>query len=210
MKNIIFYGAPGAGKGTQCELLINEYGYKQISTGELFRNLDDSNPLARQIKETIAKGILIDDETTAALVKQEIEKHEGNPIILDGFPRTLNQAKMLDNFFSNYIVINIDIDKRLALERALGRISCSKCGRIYNKYSKEMKPQKDNICDDCNVSLIGRDDDNEDSFNKRFNTYLDNVKGILEFYQSKDVLFTVEANESKYVTFDKVKKILGE
>ena len=114
MKNIILYGAPAAGKGTQCELLVKRYGYKHISMGQLFRDLDDSTEFNRKIHENISKGILIDDETTAQLLKNELEKLEGKHIVLDGFPRNLNQAKILDEFFSDFVVINLNVDYDLA------------------------------------------------------------------------------------------------
>ena len=117
MKNIILYGAPAAGKGTQCELLVREYGYKHISMGQLFRDLDDSTELNREIHEKISKGILIDDETTAKLLQAKLKELGNVAVVLDGFPRTLNQAKILDKFFSNYVVINIEVEEQVALER---------------------------------------------------------------------------------------------
>jgi len=210
MKNIILYGAPAAGKGTQCELLVERYGYKHISMGDLFRSLDDSTEFNRQIHEKISKGMLIDDETTSQLLKNELEKLGNQPIVLDGFPRNLNQAKMLDNFFNNYIVVNMEVEERVALERALGRLSCSGCGKIYNIYSKEMAPKDQGVCDSCGKTLAGRSDDNEESFKIRFNIYLDNVKSVLDYYDQKGVLYIVESCESKEDTFNLVDKILKE
>ena len=117
MKNIILYGAPAAGKGTQCELLVREYGYKHISMGQLFRDLDDSTELNREIHEKISKGILIDDETTAKLLQAKLKELGNTAVVLDGFPRTLNQAKILDKFFSNYVVINIEVEDDLPEEK---------------------------------------------------------------------------------------------
>lgn len=206
MKNIILYGAPAAGKGTQCEILIEKLGYKHISTGELFRSLDDSTEIGRSIHEKIAKGILIDDETTATLVKNRLAELDG-PIVLDGFPRTLNQAKILDTFFENYVVINIEVEEEVALKRTLGRVNCPNCGRIYNIYS-EMKPKQEGICDDCGATLKGRSDDNEESFKVRFNTYLANVGSVLDYYREKDALYIIKSHESKEETFADIKKIL--
>ena len=206
MKNIILYGAPAAGKGTQCELLIERMGYKHISTGELFRSLDDSTELGRSIHEKIAKGILIDDETTATLVKNRLNELDG-PVVLDGFPRTLNQAKILDTFFDNYVVINIEVEEEVALKRTLGRVNCPNCGRIYNIYT-EMKPKQEGICDDCGASLKGRSDDNEESFKVRFNTYLANVGSVLDYYKEKDALYIIKSHESKEDTYTDIKKIL--
>lgn len=207
MKNIILYGAPAAGKGTQCELLVCEYGYKHISMGQLFRDLDDSTELNREIHEKISKGILIDDETTAKLLQAKLKELGNVAVVLDGFPRTLNQAKILDKFFSNYVVINIEVEEQVALERTLGRVSCPKCGKIYNKYS-EMKPKNANLCDNCNVELQGRSDDNEESFKVRFNTYLNNVQGLLDYYRNQNCLYIIKSRDKKEDTFADVKNIL--
>ena len=207
MKNIILYGAPAAGKGTQCELLVREYGYKHISMGQLFRDLDDSTELNREIHEKISKGILIDDETTAKLLQAKLKELGNTAVVLDGFPRTLNQAKILDKFFSNYVVINIEVEEQVALERTLGRVSCPKCGKIYNKYS-EMKPKNANLCDNCNVELQGRSDDNEESFKVRFNPYLNNVQGLLDYYRNQNCLYIIKSHDKKEDTFADVKNIL--
>jgi len=210
MKNIILYGAPAAGKGTQCELLVERYGYKHISMGQLFRDLDDSTEFNRMIHEKISQGILIDDETTSQLLKNALKKLKGEHIVLDGFPRNLNQAKILDEFFENYIVINLEVEERVALERALGRMTCPNCGKIYNIYSREMAPKNEKLCDLCNIELSGRSDDNEESFKTRFNIYQTNVKNILDYYDQKEVLYIVESCESKEDTFNIIDKILKE
>lgn len=210
MKNIILYGAPAAGKGTQCELLIERYGYEHISMGQLFRDLDDSTEFGREIHEKISQGILIDDETTSKLLKNKLDELNGKPVVLDGFPRTLNQAKILDTFFDNYIVINIDVEEEVALKRILGRLTCSECGKIYNIYSSEMAPKNGKLCDICGIELTGRSDDNEESFKTRFNIYLNNVKSVLDYYEDKKVLYIVKSCEQKEDTFNSIDNILKE
>ena len=210
MKNIILYGAPAAGKGTQCELLVERYGYKHISMGDLFRSLDDSTEFNRSIHEKISKGMLIDDETTSQLLKNELDKLTGQHIVLDGFPRNLNQAKILDNFFKDYIVINIEISEEDAMKRALGRLTCPKCGKIYHIYTASMAPKVAGFCDSCNIELSSRSDDNEESFKTRFNIYLNNVKSVLEYYNEQQVLYVVKACESKEEVFEVIDKILKE
>jgi len=210
LKNIILYGAPAAGKGTQCELLIERYGYEHISMGQLFRDLDDSTEFGREIHEKISQGILIDDETTSKLLKNKLDELNGKPVVLDGFPRTLNQAKILDTFFDNYIVINIDVEEEVALKRILGRLTCSECGKIYNIYSSEMAPKNGKLCDICGIELTGRSDDNEESFKTRFNIYLNNVKSVLDYYEDKKVLYIVKSCEQKEDTFNSIDNILKE
>lgn len=192
MKNIILYGAPAAGKGTQCELLVSKYNYNHISTGDLFRNLDDSTDVGKSIKETIAKGNLVDDETTNKLVKSKLDTLNGL-IVLDGFPRNLKQAKMLDEYFNDYVVVNLDIDYEEAMKRALGRLNCPKCGKGYNKFNPDMLPKNSNLCDNCNVELTHRNDDNEESFKKRFEIYTNNVKDVLDYYKNKNLLYIVKS-----------------
>lgn len=206
MKNIILYGAPAAGKGTQCELLIEKYGYNHISTGQLFRDLDDSNEFNKSIKETIASGNLVDDETTSQLVKNKLDSLEGL-VVLDGFPRNLNQAKFLDEFFTDYIVINIDVDYEEAKKRVLGRMTCSKCGKIYNEFTKEMIPKVANICDNCNVELDKRTDDNEESFKTRFDIYMNNVSEVLGYYRNKNLLYIVKSVNPQE-TFEQIESVL--
>lgn len=208
MKNIILYGAPAAGKGTQCELLKEKCGYTHISMGQLFRDLDDSTEFNRKIHETIANGNLVDDETTAKLLQNKLDELGNVPIVLDGFPRTLNQAKVLDNFFKNYVVVNLKIDEDAALKRVLGRLNCDNCGKIYNIYFEDKAPKEVNKCDICGAHLSARQDDNAESFKNRFNIYVNNVKDILDFYSNKNVLYNVSSIDV-LETFNEIKKILN-
>lgn len=192
MKNIILYGAPASGKGTACEQLTEKYGYNHISTGDLFRSLDDSTLLGKTIKETISKGNLVDDETTNELVKSKVDTLDGL-VVMDGFPRNLEQAKLLDEYFTDYIVINLEVSYEEAMKRALGRLNCPKCGKGYNKFNVEMLPKNSNLCDNCNVELIHRSDDNEESFKKRFDIYNNNLKDVLNYYKNKNLLYIVES-----------------
>lgn len=210
MKNIILYGAPSAGKGTMCELLVSRLGYKHISIGQVLR--DQRSPeteIGRIIIETQDKGVLTPDNIVAEALKAELQKYEGQPVVLDGYPRNVNQANTLDTMFNNYIVINIEVTKEAALERTLGRRNCPKCGRIYNIYTS-IKPKQDNICDDCGCELEGRSDDNEASFEVRFNTYLANVKSVLDYYQAKNNLYIIKSQDSKEEIYADIKNILDE
>ena len=208
MKNIILYGAPAAGKGTMCELLIERLGYKHISIGQVLRDQRSTETeIGRIIIETQDKGILTPDNIVAEALKAELQKYEGKPVVVDGYPRNVNQAKTLDTMFDNYVVINIEVSESVALKRTLGRINCPKCGRIYNIYTS-MKPKQDGICDDCGCELKGRSDDNEESFKVRFNTYLANVESVLDYYRDKKVLYIIQSLESKEEMYTDIKKIL--
>ena len=208
MKNIILYGAPAAGKGTQCELLVERLGYKHISIGQVLRDQRSTETeIGRIIIETQDKGVLTPDNIVAEALKAELEKYKGQPIVVDGYPRNINQANTLDTMFDNYVAMNIEVSEEVALKRTLGRRSCPKCGRIYNIYT-EMKPKQDGICDDCGCELKGRTDDNEESFKVRFNTYLANVESVLDYYRAKNLLYIIPSYESKEETYTNIKKIL--
>lgn len=206
MKNIVIYGAPAAGKGTVCEELVKNYGYEHISTGQLFRELSDNTPLGVKVKKIMESGNLVDDETTVQVLKEKLETLDGH-IVLDGFPRNVKQAQILDSFFDNYIVINLDVDYDIARRRILGRLMCSKCGKIYNELEQEKKPKVKGICDECGVLLTKRKDDNEESFKKRFQIHQDSVKNILEFYKHKNILYTV-LSKNPQQTFEKIESVI--
>lgn len=195
MKNIIFIAAPASGKGTFSNMLMERYGYNHISTGDVLRNIVKTNSkLGKEVAEILKKGNLVDDELMFKIIKEEILSLNSNkPFILDGLPRTLDQAIYLDKLFdelkvNNYSVIYLDINYEVALKRAIGRITCINCGATYNKFFEDFKPQKDNICDKCNHELISRTDDNEDSFKQRFENYVKNTLPILNYYENQNSL----------------------
>ena len=208
MKNIILYGAPAAGKGTMCELLVERLGYKHISIGQVLRDQRSTETeIGRIIIETQDKGVLTPDNIVAEALKAELAKYAGQPVVLDGYPRNISQAHTLDTMFDNYVVMNIEVSEETALKRTLGRVNCPKCGRIYNIYT-DMKPKQENTCDDCGCELKGRSDDNEESFNVRINTYLANMETVLDYYKKKDALYIIPSYESKEETYADIKKIL--
>ena len=214
MKNIIFIAPPAAGKGTQSELLVENFNYKHISTGDLLREKqNDGTVLGNTIKELLASGSLVDDNIVTELLREKLSKIDG-PFILDGYPRNLHQANILEKLLNELnksidLVIYLNVDRDTAMKRALGRISCPECNRIYNKYVTEMMPKVSGICDNCGENLIGRSDDNEESFKVRFNTYVDNTKPLLDFYKDKGKLVIIDKINTPNETFEEVKKVIG-
>lgn len=209
MKNIVLYAPPAAGKGTQCEFLVKNHGYKVLSIGQVLRDArDPETEIGRIIIETQDKGILTPDNIVADALKNELKKYAGQPIVMDGYPRNIDQAKLLDTIFDNYIVINLDIDRQIAMQRTLGRYTCPKCGKIYNVYSSDMKPKVDGVCDLCNEALVARSDDNETSFNTRFDVYATNAPAIKEYYEAKGLLYVVNSGVSKEYTNERIEEIL--
>ena len=215
MKNIIFLAPPAAGKGTLSEMLVKKYGYGHISTGDLLRQeVNAGTSLGKEAEGLMKEGKYVPDDLIIKLISNRITKSDcDNGYILDGFPRTKVQAEKYDELLKELgkdlgVVIYIDIDKDMAIRRACSRITCPECGRIYNKYSNEMKPKKDGLCDDCNVELTQRADDTEETFVKRFDEYMQKTMPLYDYYDNKGVLKKIKAYESKQDTFNEALKVL--
>lgn len=209
MKNIIFIAPPAAGKGTQSDLLKTKYDFNHISTGDMLREeIASGSELGLKVKNIIDKGELVTDDVMIDLLKSKLSTLDGKPFILDGFPRTLNQAIALNDILTvDYVAIYLNVDRQIAKERILGRLTC-KCGKSYNIYQENLKPKVEGICDKCGEKLIKRDDDNEESFNVRFDTFLANNEPILEFYKKQDKLRTIEVDNDVNRVFEDILKVI--
>ena len=198
MKCIILLASPGAGKGTASDYIENKYGYKHISTGSLLRNEALVN---EEIKSLIDKGLFVSNETVMDILKKNINNEN---IILDGIPRNLEQAKILDSFLEeNNIklekIIFIDIDKELAASRVENRLTCEKCKRVYNKELINSKK-----CMICGGNLITREDDTKEVFEKRYETYLKETKPLVDYYKDRLIkIYNNDTLESLYNNLDK-------
>lgn len=217
MKNIIFLAPPAAGKGTQSNKLVEKYGYVHISTGELLRaGRNDGSERAQTIIQFQDSGGLVPSEIVNELLKERLEQDDcKNGFILDGYPRTLEQLETLNNIFeelkiTNVIAIFLNISEEEAMHRTLGRMNCPVCQRDYNKYYEKMKPQVEFVCDDCQVNLSIRSDDNEETFKKRFQTYITNTKPIMDYYRNHNTLKEVIVNRDSSLIFEEIEKILKE
>ena len=215
MKNIIFLAPPAAGKGTLSELLVEKYGYGHISTGDLLREeIKNETEIGKQAESLMKEGKFVSDDVIIKLISNRISKPDcENGYILDGFPRTLVQAEKYDELLSSLgkdlgVVIYINIDKDVAMKRACGRMTCPTCGKIYHKYSNEMKPKTEGMCDICEVALTQRADDSEETFMKRFDEYVNKTMPLYDYYKNKGVLETIDAHESKFDTLDEAIKVL--
>ena len=216
MKNIIFIAPPAAGKGTQAKLVSTEYNIPHISTGDLLRNeIAASSKIGMEIKSAMARGEFVSDEVITKLLKKRLEAKDCKKgFILDGYPRNISQAKTYDNILKelNYdegLVVFLDIDRELAMKRALSRVVCSKCGLSYNLINKEYAPLKEGICDNCGSSLKTRSDDNEESFINRFDTFMKETYPLLEYYEKKGNLLKIKVdNITTDDIFDEIKKVI--
>lgn len=216
MKNIIFIAPPAAGKGTVSERVVRQYNIPHISTGDLLRNeIASSTKIGIQIKEAMARGEFVSDEiVTKLLTKRLTSKDCKKGFILDGYPRNIKQAISYDELLESLaidigVVIYLDIDKNVALDRAMNRIVCSKCGMTYNLKVKDLSPVRDGICDVCNSKLNIRTDDNESTFISRFDTYMKETYPLIEYYEKKDNLVRIDVNNlSTDEVFEEVKKVI--
>jgi len=216
MRNIILIAPPAAGKGTQSQLLCEKYHIPHISTGDLLRSASkEQNELGQKINECMNKGLLVSDEIVIELLSNRIKETDcQNGYILDGFPRTVNQAECyLEMLKQNNLplgdVIYLDIPKETARKRIVGRLSCPTCGAVYNDQFEDSKPKHFGTCDKCNGSLSKRADDTDEVFNERFNTYMRETYPLIEFFEKKGMLFRVGSGISVDRTFSEIEKIIN-
>jgi adenylate kinase len=185
---VLLLGAPGVGKGTQAKRLVDEFGIPQISTGDLLReHRSNHTPLGMLADELMNKGQLVPDDLVNQMVASRLtEPDTEHGYILDGFPRTLNQAEWLDRQLVAYmlpvVAVNIVVPERILLERITGRLTCPVCGTIYNVYSEP--PKQVGICDREGAALTQRKDDTEEVFQERMKAFQQKTAAVIEYYRS--------------------------
>ena len=197
--NIILLGAPGAGKGTQASKISDNFQLPHISTGDIFReNIKNQTPIGLLAKSYTDKGQLVPDEVTCQIVEERLQRSDcENGYMLDGFPRTIAQAEALDKITNVDLVINIDVDFSLLLDRLCGRRVCKDCGESYHvtKLNGETK------CSRCGGELYQRKDDNPETVQSRLDVYKAQTAPLIEYYGKKGVLFNVEGNAAPETVF---------
>ncbi len=213
-KIIVLLGAPGAGKGTQARLLQERLNLPQISTGDIFRALQNAQtPLAEEVRAIMSSGQLVPDELTIRLVKDRTSQDDcRNGYILDGFPRTPAQAQSLDQLAAeqgNQIVpVLIDIDTELLEKRMTGRRNCPVGGEIYNVYFKP--PKADNVCDvHTDTQLTHRADDNSETVYARLATYKKQTQPLIDYYQKGGLLRAVDGSREEDVIFAEIENVVS-
>lgn len=208
---IIFIAPPAAGKGTQSNLLSNEFNIEHISTGDLLREEIKSGN--KELQSIIESGKLVNDELILAILAKKIDSLDS--YILDGFPRTINQAISLDGLLKSKnekidYVIYLSVDKEIAKKRILGRISCPKCGSVYNTMIEGMNSKVDMICDNCNSELTKRIDDTEETLSTRYDTYIKETEPLIEYYKNKGVLYQIDSSKDTMTVYNDIKNILND
>ena len=216
-KELIFLGPPACGKGTQTNHLSEYLNLPHVDTGSLLRaEIAKESEEGKIAKGFIDKGQLVPAELVGKIIAKKLASDDcKNGYVLDGYPRSLEQAKMLDeinkdidkNNKAAFKAIYFDIDTQILIERIIYRQSCLKCGEIYNK---KFKPSKvENICDKCGETLKTRADDNEEIAKARFETYFRETAPLIEFYEQKGVLHKIDANGSINEVWDRLLNIIN-
>lgn len=211
MKNIIFIAPPAAGKGTQSTMLKEKFNYNHLSTGDMLREaIASGSEFGLMLKNIIDEGKLVSDDIMIDLIKEKLNNLEGKPFILDGFPRTLNQAMALESLLDKeYEVIYLDLNEEEAVNRILGRLTCS-CGKSYNLNVEALKPKVDGICDGCGSSLVKRGDDNADAFKVRYKSFIDNTKPLIDYYEEKNKLHKIDVNRNVEDIFKDIMEVCND
>ncbi len=212
---IIMLGAPGAGKGTQAKKIAEKYKIPHISTGDIFRaNIKQGTELGKKAKTFMDQGLLVPDELTCDLVVDRIGQADAaNGYVLDGFPRTIPQAECLTEALAKLgsaidYAIDVDVPDSAIVTRMGGRRACLKCGATY--HVQFAPPAKEGICDTCGEQLVLRDDDKPETVQKRLDVYHAQTQPLIEYYQGKGVLRTVDGTKDLDEVFGQITAILGE
>jgi len=208
---LILLGAPGAGKGTQAELISERYDIPQISTGNIIREaLQSGSKLGKEMKSYMDAGQLVPDEVVIKIVRERIKQKDCKKgFILDGFPRTIAQAEALDKILKRNgidIVLEISTPEDVIMERLSGRRVCPSCGATYHITGK--KPIKEGVCDKCGDTLIQRKDDTVETIKERLSVYHDQTEPLIAYYRDKGKLATIESQSGLKETADLVFKAL--
>ena len=212
---IIMLGAPGAGKGTQAKKIAAKSQIPHISTGDIFRaNIKNGTELGKKAKTYMDQGLLVPDELTCDLVVDRIQQPDAaNGYVLDGFPRTIPQAEVLDEALAKLndkidYAIDVDVPDENIIRRMSGRRACLACGATY--HIEHIPPKTEGICDRCGKELVQRDDDKEETVKNRLNVYHEQTQPLIDFYTKKGILKTVDGTVDMKDVFAAIVKILGE
>ncbi len=216
MKNIIFIAPIASGKGTIAKGLIEKYGYAHVSIGQLLRdNRDRNDEIGKHIVECQDKGVLVDDTITVTILKERLAQPDcAKGYILDGFPRSVPQAGLYDQLLKelNYdlgVVLYLDIPKEELLRRTVGRSICESCKTEYSDFYEPAMPKASGICDKCGSKLIKRTDDNEETFNTRYNVFLTQTSPLLDYYKARGKVYSFNSLSSKE-NYEGIVKVLEE
>ena len=212
--NLVLMGLPGAGKGTQAEQIVDQYGIPHISTGDMFRAaMKEGTELGLQAKSFMDQGALVPDEVTIGIVRERLSKDDCKKgFLLDGFPRTVPQAEALEDILTQLdkkidYVINIDVDHGILMERLTGRRICKGCGATYHLVFNP--PTQEGTCDRCGGELYQRADDNAETVQNRLEVNIQQAQPLLDFYETKGYLRNIDGQRDIKVVFADIAELLG-
>ncbi len=211
--NIVLFGSPGAGKGTQADKLAQEFNLYKISTGDLLRiEIKKGTSIGNKIEAIINKGQLVSDNTINSLIENIISnKSFFNRIVFDGYPRNLHQAKNLDDILEKYkqkisLVLNLQVSEENIIKRILGRRICSKCGLIFNDFFNPASKDSHN----CGTSFLEkRPDDNEKIIKSRYRTYTEQTLPILNYYRKQNLLTEIDGNKQIDEIYKEIRQFIA-
>lgn len=211
---LVLMGLPGAGKGTQAEQIVEQYGIPHISTGDMFRAaIKEGTPLGLEAKSYMDSGNLVPDEVTIGIVRERLAKDDCEKgFLLDGFPRTVAQAEALENILSDLdrqidYVLNVSVDTDKLMERLTGRRVCPVCGTTYHVIFNP--PKVDGKCDKDGAELIQRKDDNEETVRTRLEVNMEQSKPLLDFYTEKGYLKTIDGDQEIGKVYKDINELIG-
>jgi adenylate kinase len=212
-KVIVIMGAPGAGKGTQARLLSEKFSYPQIATGDILREMSQADtPLGKELKATLSAGSLVSDQVLADVILERTSREDcANGYILDGFPRTLKQAELLDELVKRQgkeiLFVRVTVHKDVLIQRLTGRRLCPTCGEIYNLHFKA--PKVEGVCDLDSATLTQRADDDENVVGKRLETYIESTMPLFNYYSASGRLVVLDGEQAADEIFAQISKLLG-
>lgn len=211
---IVMLGAPGAGKGTQAQMLAKKYDIPHISTGDIFRmNIKNGTELGLEAKKYMDQGLLVPDELTVRILLDRVAKDDcKNGYVLDGFPRTIPQANVLEDALTKLgdkidYAVNVDVPDENIIRRMGGRRACLACGATY--HIEHVPPKKEGICDKCGQELVLRDDDKPETVKNRLQVYKEQTQPLIDFYTERGVLHNVDGTKDMNEVFDAIVAILN-
>ncbi len=210
---IIMLGAPGAGKGTQAKMIAEKYHLPHVSTGDIFRaNLKQGTELGKKAKEYMDKGALVPDELTVEILLDRVAQDDcKDGYVLDGFPRTIPQAEVLDRELEKLgdhvdLAIDVEVPDANIVKRMSGRRACLKCGATY--HIEHIPPKQEGICDVCGEKLVQRDDDKPETVQKRLDVYHEQTAPLIEYYSKAGILKSVDGTVDMKEVFASITGII--
>lgn len=207
---IVLTGAPGAGKGTQAEMLAAKCGYKTFSTGHALRkHVKEGTDIGKKAEAIMARGDLVSDAVLLEILKAELQGKESDVVLLDGYPRNIPQAEALDTIDKQIVkgAVQLEVPREELISRLSGRRVCAQCGATY--HAENSPPENEGVCDKCGGEVVQRTDDSAESVAHRLDVYEENTKPVLDYYREKNLFHSVSGTGSPEEIFERLKEVIG-